>query len=287
MFKKLLVNLLFRGVRIHSLRVKRLRVGNTIEITDDYIDMQPLTSDPPLAEGRMWYRSDQNLIKYSDGSTVKELRGVPVVISPTAGWGGAGKGSVWTVSGSDWEAHDMSWRDVEVDMGIGSAVLAFYEKLDVDNQSHGFALENLTDAVRVVEHSSTTELAGEHWHTINFTPPTGIKRYRFILHSDGSNYYTAGKHSIISSTPLKDLYLVELSEITQKYLVDGREVEQDIHIPAPRERLSLTYGIHAYNLKKGVAIIQIMDRVDPAKLDIIRPVSYRELKEFQRKWKYL
>ena len=280
MFKRLLVNLLFKGVRISSLRVKKLKVGNTIEITGSYIDLQPLTSDPTLAEGRMWYRSDQNLIKCSDGYVMTDIKNVPVVISPTA-WG-----SVWDTTSTDWVPHDRSWRDVEVDMGIGSAVLAFYEKLDVDNQSHGFALENLTDAVRVVEHSSTEELAGEHWHTINFTPPTGVKRYRFIIYSDGTNYYYAGKHSIISSTPLKNLYLVELSEITQKYLVDGREVEQDIHIPAPREKLPLTYGIHAYNLKRGIAIIQIMDRIDPTKLDIIRPISYRELKEFQRKWRY-
>jgi len=287
MFKKLLVNLLFRGVRIHSLRVKRLRVGNTIEITDDYIDMQPLTSDPPLAEGRMWYRSDQNLIKYSDGSSVKDLRGVPVVISPTAGYGVAGKGSVWTTS-STWEEHDCSWRDIEIDLGIGSARFAFWEKVYADNQEHAFHLRNNTDNVSVVYHYSNSEPAGEYYHIINFTAPSGVKRYEFVLFSDGSNYYSAGKHSIISATPLENLYLVELVEVSVRYRVGEEEVERTFYAPALVEKkVSLTYGVHAYDRERRYAIIQIMNRVDPAKLDIIRPVSYRELKEFQRKWKYL
>lgn len=72
--KRRILKWLLKGVLIEGIRVKRLRVGSTITITSDYIDMQPLTSDPPLAQGRVWFRGDLGSLRYSpDGNTVYSL----------------------------------------------------------------------------------------------------------------------------------------------------------------------------------------------------------------------
>lgn len=46
----------------------------------DYITLAPLTSDPPLARGRLWYRNDLGELRWSpDGSTVYAIDPAPVV----------------------------------------------------------------------------------------------------------------------------------------------------------------------------------------------------------------
>jgi len=48
--------------------------GSTV-ITTDYIDTSPLTSDPTLAEGRVWFRSDVDLLYWSpDGSSIEKIK---------------------------------------------------------------------------------------------------------------------------------------------------------------------------------------------------------------------
>jgi len=59
-----------------------LKIGeDTIVVDEDYIELSPLTADPALAEGRMWFRSDTDKAKWSpDGAIVEEFS--------TAGIGG-------------------------------------------------------------------------------------------------------------------------------------------------------------------------------------------------------
>jgi hypothetical protein len=54
----------------------QLRVGNTISITGDYIDMERLGSDPSTKEGRLYYRSDLKRLRLMDGVQIVELMGV-------------------------------------------------------------------------------------------------------------------------------------------------------------------------------------------------------------------
>jgi hypothetical protein len=61
---------------VEELKVpSQLKVGNTISITGDYIDMERLTSDPSAKEGRLYYRSDLKRLRYMDGTTIIELLG--------------------------------------------------------------------------------------------------------------------------------------------------------------------------------------------------------------------
>jgi len=52
-----------------------LKIGeDTIVVDVDYIDLASLTSDPTLAEGRVWFRSDENEKRWSpDGVNVEKL----------------------------------------------------------------------------------------------------------------------------------------------------------------------------------------------------------------------
>jgi len=75
LLKMTLVNWLFRDIELEELRVKNIRMGNgTIVIAPDYIDLAPLTADPPLATGRVWFRSDIPTCRYSpDGVEVVDF----------------------------------------------------------------------------------------------------------------------------------------------------------------------------------------------------------------------
>jgi len=55
-----------------------LRIGNTIDITADYIEFPLLTADPAGAEGRICYRADLDQMRYHDGV---EWR--PIVLRPS------------------------------------------------------------------------------------------------------------------------------------------------------------------------------------------------------------
>ncbi|RLC74894.1 MAG: hypothetical protein DRJ03_31175, partial [Chloroflexi bacterium] len=48
-----------------------LKMGKgTVHITKDYIDLAPLSSDPTIAEGRLWYNASEKALKFSDGTEV-------------------------------------------------------------------------------------------------------------------------------------------------------------------------------------------------------------------------
>jgi len=73
--KQKLVNWLLKDVVVDELKVQRIRVGSgTTIVTGSCIDFPGLTSDPTLAAGRVWFRSDLKKFRFSpDGSTVKEF----------------------------------------------------------------------------------------------------------------------------------------------------------------------------------------------------------------------
>jgi len=52
-----------------------LKIGeNTIVVDENYIDLAPLTSDPTLAEGRVWFRGDKEEKRWSpDGTIIEEF----------------------------------------------------------------------------------------------------------------------------------------------------------------------------------------------------------------------
>jgi len=60
-----------------------LRSGQgSIVITANYIDFSPLTSNPTLAEGRQWFRSDFDAMYWSpDGSVIERMKAVPPTIA--------------------------------------------------------------------------------------------------------------------------------------------------------------------------------------------------------------
>jgi len=69
-----------RGVLIRlllgsELRVEKLRVGSSTVTIDGYsITLEKLTSDPSLAAGKLWFRSDLGLLSYSpDGTAVRRI----------------------------------------------------------------------------------------------------------------------------------------------------------------------------------------------------------------------
>jgi len=54
----------------------------SIVITANYIDFSPLTSNPTLAEGRQWFRSDFDAMYWSpDGSAIERIKTVPPAIA--------------------------------------------------------------------------------------------------------------------------------------------------------------------------------------------------------------
>jgi len=51
-----------------------LKIGeDTIVVNEDHIELSPLTSDPPLAEGRVWFRSDNDEKRWSPDGTKVEI----------------------------------------------------------------------------------------------------------------------------------------------------------------------------------------------------------------------
>ena len=56
---------------VDELRLPRnVRIGDTVIITSAFIDLERLSSDPALAEGRLFYRSDLKQLRVSDGTSV-------------------------------------------------------------------------------------------------------------------------------------------------------------------------------------------------------------------------
>jgi len=51
-----------------------LKIGeDTIVVDADYIKLSPLASDPALAEGRLWFRSDEDEVRYSPDGAIVEI----------------------------------------------------------------------------------------------------------------------------------------------------------------------------------------------------------------------
>jgi len=73
--KVLLAKMLLKLIMDAAIEVDRLEIrvgGNTIRIDGSSITLQPLTSNPTLASGKIWFRSDIPAILYTpDGSSVR------------------------------------------------------------------------------------------------------------------------------------------------------------------------------------------------------------------------
>jgi len=70
-----LLKFLLSNVEVLEVDGIELRVGgNTVRIDGSSITLQPLTSNPTLASGKIWFRSDLSKILYSpDGTNVKDI----------------------------------------------------------------------------------------------------------------------------------------------------------------------------------------------------------------------
>jgi hypothetical protein len=73
--KRKLINWLLKDVEVEELVVKRLRVGEgTVTIDTNSITLPGLSTDPTLAAGKLWFRSDLGTVRYSpDGLAVREI----------------------------------------------------------------------------------------------------------------------------------------------------------------------------------------------------------------------
>jgi len=62
------------GRKVHACQeCGALKIGeDTIVVDEDYLDLAGLTSDPPLAEGRFWWRGDMKQMRYSPNGTEVE-----------------------------------------------------------------------------------------------------------------------------------------------------------------------------------------------------------------------
>jgi len=78
-----------------------LKVGeDTIVVNENYIDLEPLTSDPALAEGRVWFRGDEDETRWSpDGSKV-EVWSMATVAGPVSGSLTGIKGFTYLIQGN-------------------------------------------------------------------------------------------------------------------------------------------------------------------------------------------
>jgi len=81
MFKKLrrlLDKIIVKLIMDAVLEVDRLEIkvgGNTVRIDGNSITLQPLTSNPTLAQGKIWFRSDIPALLYTpDGTNVKYVQ---------------------------------------------------------------------------------------------------------------------------------------------------------------------------------------------------------------------
>jgi len=86
--KERFVNWLLGDVVIEKLKVLEIESGkSSIKVTGDYIDLSPLTGDPALSAGRVWFRSDLGGLRYSpDGSKIFDVRSdtlIPLVFDDT------------------------------------------------------------------------------------------------------------------------------------------------------------------------------------------------------------
>lgn len=273
--RKKILEWLLKDVVVEEIRVRKLRVGRgTINIGSDYIDLALLTSDPALAEGRLWYRSDEDLIKYSDGSTVIKPTSVMQCIPMAIRYD--------YLTGTGTTEHRYGAR-AYVDLGVmGSAYFCVAEKTSVDNQDRTISLENLTDGVVVAQFSSNTGTAGLYAHKVPFTPPSGYKEYRVTFTNNTSARLDVQSLTVQTGTEIKDLYLVRMVEIER--------LGYRLKIPEVCLRRNITYGIHAHDFKE-LAVVQVAPEdvraVEELKHEMdIERFRVEELREFQRRWRW-
>jgi len=290
--KRRLVNWLLKGVELDELIVDELKLGTrTISILSDYIDLAGLTSDPPLAEGRMWYRSDLGRLRYTDGSVV-------VTLNP-----GATKSIITcgirrsSTTNSNW-VLGWTWGRAPCEFGnIGSCVFSFKE--EAKSSSHGTRLyDNTTDTVLAIhEYDPQNPDSGTNWFRINFTPPSDLHMYSCHLHSDGNLTYVSCMGTIEKASKLVNLFLVDLVEVEETVvMVHEREVREErvrAKYPVLRKYAPLTYGIHAYSIDEMQAVVQIQSHLlyryrrikERHGLKLVA-VTHDDLKKYQKRWEY-
>jgi len=202
-----------------------------------------------------------------------------------------------STTASTWQLHNHGWFCMPIDLGkFGSSYFRFDEYTHASGQNHGVRLFNLTDTVALAVHETTEE--GYGWRTVSIpcTPPSGVKRYKIELHSDGSNAFECYSACLQSGTPLKNLFLVEMEEIEEEITdIDGKMKKQKVKVPKGWSKHKFSYGVHAYDLEKGLMVIQIPDFEDAEKIKgKIRGLGHRmdeitekELRKYQEEWGYI
>jgi len=72
------------GKKVHACQeCGALKIGDdTIVVSKDYVDLAPLTSDPSLAEGRVWFRGDNDETRWSPDGSIVEIWGTAGVGAP-------------------------------------------------------------------------------------------------------------------------------------------------------------------------------------------------------------
>ena len=290
--KRRLVNWLLKGVELDELIVDELKLGKgTISILSDYIDLAGLTSDPALVAGRLWYRSDLGRLRYTDGSEIVTLN--PGVTKSIITCGITRS----TTTSSDWVVG-WTWNNAPCEFGdIGSCVFSFKE--EAIQSSHGTRLYDFTtDTVLAVhEYDPQNPDSGTNWFRISFTPPSPLRGYSCHIHSDGTNTYVSCIGTIEKASRLVNLFLVDLIEIEEKIvMVHEEEVREEIvraKYPVLRLFTPLTFGCHAYSIDEMQAIVQFPSHLvehyrklcERLGLNYI-PVTYEELKKYQKRWEY-
>jgi len=196
-----------------------------------------------------------------------------------------------------WQLHDHGWFCMPIDLGkFGSSYFRFDEYTYASGQNHGVRLYNMTDSVALAVHETTEEGIG--WRTISIacTPPSGVKRYKIELHSDGSNAFDCCSACLQSATKLRNLFLVEMEEIEEEITdIDGKVKKQRVKVPRGWSKLRFSYGVHVYDLEKGLMVIQVPDFEDAEKIKgKIRGLGHRmdeitqeELRKYQEEWGYI
>jgi len=197
---------------------------------------------------------------------------------------------------ASWGAHTYGLWNCPLDLGkFGSSQFRFRETTPVANQSHGVRLYNVSQDIPLAVHETNTEGAGTRNVSVPCTPPSGVKVYRLEFHSDGSNYMDLYSSCLQSSSPLKNLFLVEIEKIEEDFVdVDGKVKKRRVKVPRGWSKLRFSYGVHAYDLEKGLMVIQIPDFVDVETVKTkIRALGYRmdettqeELRKYQEEWGY-
>jgi len=129
--KRILKRLKKRFVKWLLSDLDELRIGkNTVTVTGDYIDFSPLTADPTLSAGRVWFRSDLGRLIYSpDGTSTIQLHPLKLSyleIDTDKDWGGYGISNI--LFKDNVIPDDDNTRDIGTSSYAWRRIFAYYHR---------------------------------------------------------------------------------------------------------------------------------------------------------------